>query len=219
MNVTELFLIAMTIILGVPYLIWRVFRTDYWAPLVVVQIVTGIVLGPGVLGKIFPEYYATVFAPPVIAALNGIAWWAVMVFVWIAGIELDLREVWRRRRECGGTDHPGPGGPGRRSVERGYHPHPRRRPRRGQRSADHGDTVAGQCAPDLPRRRLRNAPDTRAKATDLPAPAGLTLSEGARTRIRAARRRVRRPHGNPAPRRPGTGRRRCGARRRCGTAR
>ncbi|URL58924.1 cation:proton antiporter [Luteibacter flocculans] len=103
MNITELFLIAMTIILGVPYLIWRVFRTDYWAPLVVVQIVTGIVLGPGVLGKIFPDYYATVFAPPVIGALNGIAWWAVMVFVWIAGIELDLREVWRRRRECGTT--------------------------------------------------------------------------------------------------------------------
>ena len=70
------------------------------------------------------------------------------------------------------------------------HPHPRRRPRRGQRSADHGDTVAGRCAPDLPRRRLRNAPDTRAKAADLPAPAGLTLSEGARTRIRAARRRA-----------------------------
>jgi Kef-type K+ transport system membrane component KefB len=103
MSTTELFLIAMTIILGVPYLIWRVFRTDYWAPLVVVQILTGILLGPGVLGKIFPDYYATVFAPPVIAALNGIAWWAVMVFVWIAGIELDLREVWKQRRECGTT--------------------------------------------------------------------------------------------------------------------
>jgi len=103
MSTTELFLIAMTIILGLPYLIWRVFRTDYWAPLVVVQILTGILLGPGVLGKIFPAYYATVFAPPVIAALNGIAWWAVMVFVWIAGIELDLREVWKQRRECGTT--------------------------------------------------------------------------------------------------------------------
>lgn len=103
MNTTELFLIAMTIILGVPYLIWRVFRTDYWAPLVVVQILTGILLGPGVLGKVFPDYYATVFAPPVIAALNGIAWWAVMVFVWIAGIELDLREAWKQRRECGTT--------------------------------------------------------------------------------------------------------------------
>jgi len=103
MNTTELFLIAMTIILGVPYLVWRVFRTDYWAPLVVVQIVTGILLGPGVLGKVFPDYYGTVFAPPVIGALNGIAWWAVMVFVWIAGIELDLREVWKQRRECGTT--------------------------------------------------------------------------------------------------------------------
>ncbi|WP_369931054.1 cation:proton antiporter [Xanthomonas sp. NCPPB 2632] len=103
MTTTELFLIAMTIILGVPYLIWRIFRTDYWAPLVVVQILTGILLGPGLLGRMFPDYYATVFAPPVIAALNGIAWWAVMVFVWIAGIELDLREVWKQRRECGTT--------------------------------------------------------------------------------------------------------------------
>lgn len=103
MNTTELFLIAMTIILGAPYLVWRVLRTDYWAPLVVVQILAGIALGPGVLGRMFPEYYATVFAPPVVAALNGIAWWAVMIFVWIAGIELDLREVWRQRRECGTT--------------------------------------------------------------------------------------------------------------------
>ncbi|MGF6495220.1 Kef-type K+ transport system membrane component KefB [Luteibacter sp. 621] len=103
MSTTELFLIAMVIILGVPYLIWRVFRTDYWAPLVVVQILTGILLGPGVLGKAFPDYYATVFAPPVIGALNGIAWWAVMLFVMIAGIELDLREVWRQRKECGTT--------------------------------------------------------------------------------------------------------------------
>ncbi|UPG89665.1 cation:proton antiporter [Luteibacter aegosomaticola] len=103
MSTTELFLIAMVIILGVPYLIWRIFRTDYWAPLVVVQILTGILLGPGVLGKAFPDYYATVFAPPVIGALNGIAWWAVMLFVMIAGIELDLREVWRQRKECGTT--------------------------------------------------------------------------------------------------------------------
>jgi len=103
MSTTELFLVAMVIILGVPYLIWRIFRTDYWAPLVVVQIMTGILLGPGVLGKAFPDYYATVFAPPVIGALNGIAWWAVMLFVMIAGIELDLREVWRQRKECGTT--------------------------------------------------------------------------------------------------------------------
>jgi Kef-type K+ transport system membrane component KefB len=95
----DAFLVAMTIIFCVPYLIWRLARTDYYAPLVVVQIITGILLGPGILGAIFPNYYAAVFNPPVIQALNGVAWWAVMVFVWIAGIELDLKQVWLRRRE------------------------------------------------------------------------------------------------------------------------
>ena len=100
---TELFLIAMTIIMAVPYLIWRLARTDYWAPLVVVQIITGILLGPGVLGKWFPEYYAFVFTADVVQALNGIAWWAVMIFVCIAGIELDLKRAWQNRRESGIT--------------------------------------------------------------------------------------------------------------------
>ncbi len=103
MNNTDIFLIAMTIIFSVPYLIWRLARIDYYAPLVVVQILCGILLGPGVLGVALPHVYATVFSAPVIQALNGIAWWAVMVFVWIAGIELDLKQVWIQRRECGIT--------------------------------------------------------------------------------------------------------------------
>ncbi len=103
MNTTEVFLIAMLIIFTVPYLIWRLGRTEYFAPLVVVQIITGILLGPGVLGAAFPEYYQFVFNAPVIGALNGIAWWAVMVFVWIAGIELDLGQAWQHRRESGIT--------------------------------------------------------------------------------------------------------------------
>ncbi|HET9821106.1 MAG TPA: cation:proton antiporter [Burkholderiaceae bacterium] len=103
MNTTEIFLVAMVIIFAAPYLVWRLGRTDYWAPLVVVQIVAGIVLGPGVLGAAFPDYYAFVFTPQVIQALNGVAWWAVMLFVWIAGIELDLAAAWREKREAGTT--------------------------------------------------------------------------------------------------------------------
>ena len=99
MGATEVFLIAMSIIYTVPYLLWRLGKTDYYAPLVVVQIVGGILLGPGVLGKAFPDYYAFVFRPPVIQSLNGIAWWAVMLFVCIAGIELDLRKAWQHKRE------------------------------------------------------------------------------------------------------------------------
>ena len=103
MNATELFLIAMLIIFSLPWLVWRVFKTDYFAPLVVVQILMGIVLGPGVLGHWFPEYYEFVFTPPVVQSLNGVAWWAVMLFVMIAGIELDLGQAWKHRRESGIT--------------------------------------------------------------------------------------------------------------------
>ncbi len=100
---TELYLIAMVLIFAVPYLIWRVGRTEYYAPLVVVQIITGILLGPGVLGAAFPDYYRFVFTPEVVTALNGVAWWAVMIFVWIAGIELDLEEAWAKRGETSVT--------------------------------------------------------------------------------------------------------------------
>ena len=94
-----MFLIAMGIVFAVPYLVWRLGNTDYFAPLVVVQIITGILLGPGILGKAFPDTYAFVFTAPVVQSLSGIAWWGVMIFVWIAGIELDLGQAWTNRRE------------------------------------------------------------------------------------------------------------------------
>jgi Kef-type K+ transport system membrane component KefB len=103
MSLSEVFLVAMLVIFTLPYLVWRLGRTEYFAPLVVVQIVTGIVLGPGVLGALFPDYYRFVFSAPVIQALNAVAQWAVMLFVWIAGIELDLRQAWAHRRESGVT--------------------------------------------------------------------------------------------------------------------
>lgn len=99
----EVFLIAMAIIFSVPFLIWRLCRTDYFAPLVVVQIITGILLGPGILGAALPGYYQFVFTPEVVQILNGIGAWAVMLFVLIAGIELDLSKAWANRRESGIT--------------------------------------------------------------------------------------------------------------------
>ena len=99
MTSTEIFLLALLLIFTVPWLVWRLLRTDHYAPLVVVQIICGIVLGPGVLGAAFPEYYAFVFRADVVLALNGIAWWAVMLFVFVAGVELDLADAWASRRD------------------------------------------------------------------------------------------------------------------------
>lgn len=98
-TVTELFLLVLIAIFAVPYLVWRIGRTDHWAPLVVVQIISGILLGPGILGVAFPAFHSAVFTPQVIGALNGIAWWAVMLFVFLAGLELDLADAWRSKGE------------------------------------------------------------------------------------------------------------------------
>lgn len=97
------FLIAMGIIFIVPYLLWRVLRSDDYLPLVVVQIIAGILLGPGILGRLAPGYYAFVFQPAVTVALNGIAWWGGLLFIYCAGIELDLRKAWAARAEAGAT--------------------------------------------------------------------------------------------------------------------
>lgn len=96
---SEVFLLAILIIFTLPWAVWRLLRTDHYAPLVVVQIIGGILLGPGVLGAAFPDYYAFVFRPEVVAQLSGIALWGVMLFVWFAGIELDLRTAWVERRD------------------------------------------------------------------------------------------------------------------------
>lgn len=94
------FIFAMALIFTVPWLVWRVARVDNFAPLFVVQMVAGILLGPSFAGRAFPEIHAALFSAPILQALGGVAAWAVAVFVWLAGIELDLRHAWANRREC-----------------------------------------------------------------------------------------------------------------------
>lgn len=99
MSTSELFLAALLIIFGLPFAVWRLADTENYAPLVVIQIGTGILLGPGILGEQFPQVYQAIFTPTVLGSLNGLAWWGVMLFVWLAGLELDLAQAWRHRHE------------------------------------------------------------------------------------------------------------------------
>ncbi|MFN7386828.1 MAG: cation:proton antiporter, partial [Lysobacteraceae bacterium] len=97
------YLLALLLIFALPWLAWRLFRTDDVAPLPVVQIVAGILFGPAIAGALLPAAHDAVFQPAVIANLNGIAFWAVIVFLWLAGIELDLKKAWSGRRETAVT--------------------------------------------------------------------------------------------------------------------
>jgi Kef-type K+ transport system membrane component KefB len=97
------YLLVLLLIFALPWLLWRLARTDDFAPLPVVQIVAGILLGPGIAGALFPAAHEALFQPAVVANLNGIAWWAVIIFLWLAGIELDLGKAWAGRRETAVT--------------------------------------------------------------------------------------------------------------------
>ncbi|MCJ7421035.1 cation:proton antiporter [Sphingomicrobium astaxanthinifaciens] len=93
----------MLAIYTLPWLAWRALGQRSWAPLVVVQIVGGVLAGPALLGAALPVVHEAVFTPAVLGALGGIASWAVMLFVFVAGLELDLPDAWAKRRDTGTT--------------------------------------------------------------------------------------------------------------------
>lgn len=99
LTVNESFIFVMLAVFTLPFLLWKVTGKRSYAPLVVIQILAGVLLGPGIAGQVFPDTHAAILSPPVITALNGVALWAVVLFVFVAGLELDLRSAWANRYE------------------------------------------------------------------------------------------------------------------------
>ena len=99
MTPSETLIFAFLMVIALPFAMWRILGGRQVLPLVVVQILCGIALGPAIFGQIAPSFHASIFTPQVITGLNAVALLAVMIFVFFAGIELDLREAWRERRD------------------------------------------------------------------------------------------------------------------------
>lgn len=93
MTVTLLIIAAMVF---VPWFIARTLRLDAVIPLPMLQIAFGIVLGPSALGAFYPEIWSSVFSSGVRASLDTIQTLAIVIFAFIAGIELKPREVIQR---------------------------------------------------------------------------------------------------------------------------
>ena len=71
-------------------------------PAVIGEIIAGVLLGPTVLGMIQPEWFAALFPVPSGAGtvLSGMVQVAVVMLLFIAGLEVDLHIVWQQGRQA-----------------------------------------------------------------------------------------------------------------------
>jgi Kef-type K+ transport system membrane component KefB len=71
-------------------------------PAVVGEIFGGILLGPTILGMINPEWFHSLFPVPSTSStvLSGFVQVAVVMLLFIAGLEVDLHIVWQQRRQA-----------------------------------------------------------------------------------------------------------------------
>ena len=70
-------LVQALVILTVPVIVWRYFGLRHAVPLVCVQILIGIALGPSGFGRVAPELFHLVFSPAALTPISGIASMAV----------------------------------------------------------------------------------------------------------------------------------------------
>ncbi len=94
---------AMFLTLGVLLTVARVaseLAQRFRQPAVLGEILAGILLGPTILGRIAPELQASLFPTqgPGALVLNGFATFSIVLYLLVAGMEVDLSTVWKQGR-------------------------------------------------------------------------------------------------------------------------
>lgn len=87
-----LFLLQSLLLIGGPFLLWRLGGGRHVAPMVVIQILFGVALGPSLLGRLAPDLWGVLFAPAALVPLSGLALMAVVFFAFLTGLHLDPAE-------------------------------------------------------------------------------------------------------------------------------
>ena len=71
-------------------------------PTITAEILTGILLGPTILGRVSPSVYQWIFPPDIIQQnmLETVAWFGILFFLLKTGLEMDFSSAWRQRKEA-----------------------------------------------------------------------------------------------------------------------
>jgi Kef-type K+ transport system membrane component KefB len=86
---SAIFLVQAFVIVAVPAILRRLTRVKGIMPLVTMQIMVGIALGPSVFGKLAPGYFQFFGSLGALLPLSGLATVAVLIFGLISGLHLD----------------------------------------------------------------------------------------------------------------------------------
>lgn len=95
------FLIIVSAVLIVARIFGEICRR-YKQPVVIGEILAGIVLGPSVLGTIAPHYFEQIFVsqPKAYGAFDGLANVGIILFMFIAGFEVDLKQIRKQGKQA-----------------------------------------------------------------------------------------------------------------------
>src|SRR5215469_5649394 len=88
------FLIIVSVILIAARLLGEICK-KYKQPAVIGEILAGIILGPSLLGTLFPNLFKEIFIaqPRSYAAFDGLANMGIILLMFIAGFEVDLKQI------------------------------------------------------------------------------------------------------------------------------
>jgi Kef-type K+ transport system membrane component KefB len=70
-------------------------------PPVIGEIIAGLLLGPSFFGWLAPDWFARLFPPASLSALNALSQIGLVLFMFLVGLHLDLADVWALRGVAG----------------------------------------------------------------------------------------------------------------------
>ena len=99
-----IFLTQIIVIIAVSRLAGMAMRS-FGQPRVVGEMLAGLMLGPSLLGVVSPDAYQWLFPPGTVRFLNALSQIGLVLFMFLVGLEMDIREVFSRGRQALLTSH------------------------------------------------------------------------------------------------------------------